>query len=446
MNTYQTNIAGFDLDVETIGDGFQKAIVKHEFPHTNGAFLEDMGQKGRSITIRCYFGTMGGVATYADYFEFIKILDDIDVIEFVHPEDGTLKGRIEKVDKRKNDREEFAEVDVTFLEGRIEETTGTEISMPGAVENAFIDGQDEQADAFADDMTESLGTDGTSAAAKILNPDTGILAQFSNVSAKVRAYVAQVETGVSRLDAMLVAVTQPANTLLATINYAEDLPGRTIGAIARCVERYAESYNALRTFPAQFQRSLKFSLDQLEASFRAFQSKAPAGSNRAVSETSAMVTIADHIRLAASHRLALEAAYGFSADQTNRNTAKANENQKSFDMLGNYYNPVTPDPIMTMTEIESTLATVMTEAQSVVDLMRGIQEIKNACAALVDFARLIKLDAERIKTVDIDGELPLHLILLQNGLPYNAAERVLAINPQIKHPNFVSGTINIYTA
>ena len=115
MPIYQTNIAGFDLDVETISDGFQKAIAKHEFPNTNGALLEDMGQKGRSIMVRCYFGAIGGMASYADYFEFIKILDDASVLEFVHPEEGTLKGRIEKVDKRKNDREEFAEVDITFL-------------------------------------------------------------------------------------------------------------------------------------------------------------------------------------------------------------------------------------------------------------------------------------------------------------------------------------------
>ncbi len=443
---YQTNIANFDLDVETIADSFSKAIVKHEFPHTNGALLEDMGQKGRSITIRCYFGTMGGLASYEDYFEFIKILDDIDVIEFVHPEDGTLKGKIEKVDKRKNDREEFAEVDITFAEGRIEATTGTEISMPGAVENAFTNGQEEQQNELIDDMTEELGTDGTSAAAQVLDPDLVMLAQMTDLSAKARAYVAQVETAVGTLGAVLVEITQPANTLLATISYGVNLPGRTIGAIAECVERYAESYDALRSFPAQFQRSLKFSLDQLEASFRKFQSKAPAGSSRATAETAAMTMVADHIRLASSHRLALEAAYGFATDQTNRSTAKANEGQKSFDMQGNYFNPVTPDPIMTMTEIESTLATVMTAAQGVVDIMRGVQEIKNACAALVDFARLIKLDAERIKTVDIDGELPLHLILLQNGLPYNAAERVLAINPQIKHPNFVSGTIKIYAA
>jgi prophage DNA circulation protein len=445
-DTYQTSIAGFDLDVETLSDGFQKAIAKHEFPNTNGALLEDMGQKGRAISIRCYFGVSGGVASYDDYFEFIKILDDISTIELIHPEDGLLKGRIEKVDKRKNDRLEFAEVDITFLEGRIEVEVQSEISMPGFGEETFLDALLEQQTQCVDDITEDLGTEGASAAAKALDASQGILAQFSSLSGKVRAYVAQVESGVATLEATLVLVTQPANTLLATVTYAANLPGRIIGAVAQTVERYAESYNALRGFPAQFQRSLKFSLNQLEASFRSFRSKAPAGSSRNLSETAAMTLIANHINLATANRLALEAAYGFSNDQTERLLAKKNEGQKSFDILGNYSAPVSPGPIMTQNEIEATLASVMTAAQESIDLMRGAQAIKRGVSGLVTFARIVKIDAAKIKQVDIDGTLPLHLILPKYGLPYNAAERVLAINPQIKHPSFVSGTVNIYVS
>lgn len=443
---YQTSIAGFPLDIETLSDGYQKAIARHEFPNTNGALLEDMGQKGRVITIRCFFGVSGGVATFDDYFEFIKVLDDISVVEYIHPEDGLLKGRIEKVDKRKDDKLETAAVDITFLEARIDTEVQTEISMPGFGEEAFLDGQVEQQTQCVDDITNDMGTARTSAAAKALDPDVGILEQFSDLSGSVRAYVSQVDTVVSQLEATLVLVTQPANTLLATVDYAANLPGRIVGAVAQVVERYAESYNALREFPAQFQRSLKFNLNQLESSVRAFKSKAPAGSSRNLAETSAMTMVANQINLSTAHRLSLEAAYGFSTDQTNRQLALKNEGQKSFDILGRYSEPIAPDPIMTQNEIEATLASVMTAAQESVDLMRGTQSIKRGVTGLVDFARIIKLKAASIKQVDIDGELPLHLILLKYGLPYNAAERVLAINPQIKHPSFVSGSINIYTA
>lgn len=436
---FQTNIAGFLLDVETISDGFSKAIVKHEFPNTNGALLEDLGQKGRSISIRCYFGTEGGLASYEDYFEFIKVLDGVDVIEFIHPEDGTLKGRIEKIDKRKNDRQEFAEVDITFLEGRIEAEPQAEISMPGFGEEAFLDGQNELAEAYADELDPELMD-------VELDPDVGILEQFSAVSGKVRSYVAQVDQAVRTLEGTLIQITQPVNTLLATVNYAANLPGRVVGAVAQTVERVAETYNALRNFPAQFQRSLASGLDQLEASFRKFQSKAPAGSARNLAETEAMTSIANQINAAAAHRLALEAAYGLANDQAARLAAKKNEGQKSFDALGNYLDPVPPDPMMTRIDIEATLASVMTAAQASVDLMRGQQAIKRGVSGLVNFARVIMVDAGTIKQVEIDGTLPLHLLLLKYGLPYNAADRVLAINPQIKHPSFVSGTINIYSA
>ena len=437
---YQANIDGWDVEVETISDGFEKAIAQHEFPNTNGALLENLGQKGRTVTLRCYFFGK----KYAEHFDFLESLDDARRSELVHPVYGLVKGEVKSVNVRHSDRAETAEIDLTFVEGRIEAQAGTEISMPGAVETAFLAGQKEQQAQMADDTAEDLGTDGASAAAQALDPDTGILAQFASASAAVRAYVGQVEAVVATLEGTLVAVTQPANTLLAAVSYAADLPGRVIGSIAQCVERYAESYNALRSFPAQFQRSLKFALGRLETSVRAFRSKAPAGSSRAVSETAAMTMIANHIKLAAAHRLSLEAAYGFSVDQVNRQTAMANEGQKSFDALGNYFNPVAPDPLMTMNEIEATLASVMTAAQDAVDLMRGIQQVKNGVASLVSYARLVKLDSERIVEVDIDGEMPLHLILLKYGLPYNAAERVLAINPQIKHPNFVSGTVKIY--
>lgn len=442
MPRYQANIDGFDIEMETVSDGFQKAIARHEFPNTNGALLEDLGQKCRAITVRCYFLN----EAYDEHYAFLDTLDDLDVSEFVHPVYGLLKGRIEKVDVRHNDRLRTAELDLTFLEGRIEDAAGIEISMPGAVEESFLDGMDEQQQAFAAGMTEDLGTAGASVAAQALDPDAGILTQFSSATGKVRAYVAQVDTAVRRMDSALLLVAQPANTLLATVNFGANLPGRVVGSVARCVERYAESYDALRTFPAQFQRSLKFSLDRLETSFRGFRSKAPAGSGRAVSETAAMTRIADHIRLASSHRLALEAAYGFAGDQANRLAAKKNEGQKSFDILGNYLEPVAPGPIMTRNEIEATLSSVMTAAQSAVDLLRGVQAVKDGAAGLVSFAQSILLSAERVKQVEIDGTLPLHLICLKYGLPYNAAERVLAINPQIKHPNFVSGTINIYSS
>ena len=445
---YQANIGfpgrkeSFDVEVETISDGFQKALIKHEFANTNGALLEDMGQKGRSISIRIYF--LGDA--YYQHHIFLDALDDSGPVELTHPIYGLLKGGIEKVDVRHKDLLRTAEIDLTFVEGRIDAVTRAETSMPGAVENSFLDGQDEQQDGLAGDVAGDLGTEGASAAAKTLDGSKGLLEQYNEVSGKVRAYVAQVDAAVSRLEATMNLIAQPANSLLATVQFAQNLPGRVIGSVARCVERYAESYNALRNFPARFQRSLTFSLDQLEGSFRSFRSKAPAGSSRNLSETAAMTMIANHINLAASHRLALEAAYGFANDQANRSAAKKNEGQRSFDLLGNYFAPVPSGPIMTVTEIEAALAAAMAAAQASVDLDRGgTRAIKSSIAALVDYARKTKLQAEKIKQVDIDGTLPIHLICLKYGLPYNAAERVLAINPRIRHPNFVSGTINIYS-
>ncbi len=443
LNGVRTTV---ELVIQDIDDHEPNALAIHEFPGRAGGIVENMGAKARSIRFKCFFGTYIG-APYENHEVVRDLLPQLTQKELTHPKYGIVKGDIQDLNTRHTDLKETAEMDITFIEDLLSnEQPQVQVSMPGWSEGAFLDGQDEQQSDLADDMAEDCGTDGASAASRALDAAKSIVSQYQDLSGKVRSYVSQIDTAVNKLESTLTLVTQPANTILATVHFAENLPGRVIGSIARCVERYAESYNALRNFPAQFQRSLKFSLGQLEASFRAFQSKAPAGSTRAVGETAAMTTVANHIRLASAHRLALEAAYGLSDDQSDRLVARKNEGEKSFDLLGNYMEPVRAGRLMTVNEIEATLASVMAAAQETVDIMRGVQTVKTAVSGLVDYTRKIKLEAEKIRQVDIDGVLPIHLICLKYNLPYNAAERLLAINPQIKHPNFVSGTISIYTA
>lgn len=447
--TYKASISGVlngakitvDLDIQDIGDGESNSLAVHEYPGRAGARVENMGAKARTIKFKAFF--IG--PAYENHKVVRELLPQLEQKELTHPKYGIVKGDIQELHTQHRDLIDTAEMDITFIEDLLSnEQPLVQTSMPGFSEEAFLDGQDEQQASLAGDMANDVGTEGSSAAARALDASKTIVSQFQDLSGKARAYVAQIDAGVNTLQSTLTTITQPANSLLATVQFVENLPGRVIGAVARTVERYAESYSALRNFPARFQRSLKFSLDQLETSFRSFQSKAPAGSVRAVGETAAMTTIANHIRLAASHRLALEAAYGLAADQENRQLARKNEQGDSFDLLGNFLEPLPAGTLMTVNEIEATLASVMTAAQATVDLMRGVQTIKTAVSGLVDYTRKVKLESERILEVTIDGTLPIHVVCLKYGLPYNAAERILAINPQIKHPNFVSGTVKIY--
>ena len=55
----------------------------------------------------------------------------------------------------------------------------------------------------------------------------------------------------------------------------------------------------------------------------------------------------------------------------------------------------------------------------------------------------VKLESESIQTVQIVNPLPIHLVCLYFGLPYNYAQRILAINT-VANPNAISGALRIY--
>jgi len=442
---YPATLAGIEVMISDRGvsDTVEWALVKHEYPNRDGALVENMGQRGTPHHFTCFF--------YNDDFDLHQDLYDAiskqsSPIEFIHPEHGVLRGYVERMHRRFDDRLRLAEIDILFVESIIEPEQIAEPSIGGVCEEAFQLGQTEAMTQCVADVTEVLGTEGSALMDRALVAGQDILSQFQDLTGKARAFVAQVDAGVRTLEGTLSAVTQPANSIIATIDYTTNLPGRVIGAIAETVERYAEAFSDLRTAPARFASSMKNALGQLEQSFLDFRTTAPAGSVRAIAENAAAAIMAKHVQLAAAQRLALEAAYAFKADQLNRQAGKRIENQPSFDVLGNFLGAAAVDPIMNVTDIEAVLAEVMASAQTGVDNARTMQSIKTAVDGLVAHARRIKLEIARIYSVDIENTMPLHLICLKYGLPYNAADRILAINPQIKNPSFVSGTIKLYAA
>ena len=447
MDTYKATITGsvdgvkttVELDIQDVSDSFQSALAVHEFPYRAGAMVENMGQKARSIKFKCFFWD----ASYENHKIVLKLLDDLARKELHHPKYGLLKGDIQQLDVRHDDRLSLAEIDITFLESLIPSEAVAADQLPGATEESFIDGQDEAADDFAAAATDA----GAGAALEVtLEPELGIMAQIGEITGAVRDFVGQIEEGLATLDATMNQIMNPVNSIISSINYVTNLPGRIISTVAKTVERLAEAYNTIRNAPARFMDSLKSGIDQLERSFSEFSSKAPAGSQRAVAQKAAMDMLAGQIRIAGAQRCALEAAYAFKTDQLSRQDVRKTEGAASFDAAGNYLNPVQADPLMTVGEIESVLSLVMGYIQTCVDDARGMQSLKDMAAQLVRHVNNVKLQMEKITTVTVENTVPLHLLCLQRGLPYNAAERVLAINPQIKSPSFVSGDVKIYTA
>ena len=423
---YEAKIDDFTLEMETIEDVIEKSIAKYEFPFRDGAMLEDMGQKARVIRMRCYWYE----ETYETHRDFIKHLGKKGAFELLHPKYGLIKGSIDSVSIRHDDRKKTAEVDISFTEGLItKEEAEPKYVNKGAVdwgvEEGFATGQTELIEELGSDVRDLLGAEAKEILSTVLDPAKGLVEQFAGISAQAREYVKNAQGFVTGLTGVLSTITNPADSLLAMITYPSTLPGIVIGTIARTLERYVSLYDTLRTSPTRFLSSLK-------------------GTFGSLADDAGDSGFSKYVTIASAQRRALETAYIFRDDEDSRDIVKRLESTPSFDTLGNYIKPEQAEQILTVDEIEGILADVRTDIQKAVDLSRKMTSLKATAADLLFHVSDIKLERDKIMTVETQSPLPLHLICLKYGLPYNYANRINSIN-RIKNPSFTpAGEVRIY--
>ncbi|NVO00763.1 MAG: DNA circularization N-terminal domain-containing protein [Geobacteraceae bacterium] len=426
---------GIELDIQTLDDHFEKSIVRYEYPFVDGADLEDLGQKAGTVKVRCYFFDDGFRDTYDDHIKLINLLVKKDDFDFIHPKYGQLKGKVESFDSRHDDSERCAEIDFTFVKRGFNAIPASVVDAVDAVaEGAFLDGEEEQLAELANDFLD-LGLDVDIQ----LDPDATLFEQVSGLAADAREVARATDAYIGQLNAAANDITQPINSLTATINYETTLPGRVLGVLTNCVERTARLTDALSKSPASFLSNMKFAFDRLVSvadSLNPVSSKAGSAAHD---------IIVRHLRIASSRRLAIEAAYIYAADETERQKARKIEKMPSFNPSGRYLSLPAPAPIMNLRELEDSLALVRSSLQAAVNDARNMQSLKNQAVQLLNYISTVKLERDKIIQVEIPSPVPLHLICLKYGLPYNYAERILSINSQLPAPNAISGALLIYT-
>ena len=97
---------------------------------------------------------------------------------------------------------------------------------------------------------------------------------------------------------------------------------------------------------------------------------------------------------------------------------------------------------MTINELESTLETFRQLADDVIQLDRDNREIQTAAALLQTYIDAQKLDREKIITVEVNN-VGIFDLLNRFNLSYQLADRIAALNPQIRNPNFMTGSIRL---
>ncbi|MFH1028481.1 MAG: DNA circularization N-terminal domain-containing protein [Pseudomonadota bacterium] len=430
-------LSGILLQMETIEDGFEVAIARYEYPYADGADLENMGQKARTIRVRSYFWDGSDNVTYDDHVKLINLLQQKDLLEFQHPKYGLTQVMVEQVSVRHDDTERTAEVDLTLIEYLRTEIVVEQRDVSADAEGEFVEGQAEQQAEVGEDAAAVLG-DNRGFVNQVLDAGTGIYAQFTGVALAAREFVREVDSYVTMFQATVTELTNPVNSLLATVSYSTSLPGRVIGPIAAAVERTARLYDSLADSPARFLSSLKQAFAGLEESVADFSpSTSQAG-------TAARTLMIKQLRIAAAQRIALEAAYLYKADEAKRQTVRRAEKTRSFDILGRFIKPQPTEAVLNVRELEASLADVRTMIQAAVDEARGMRTLQTMARLILEHVNTVKLEREKIIDVELDNSMPLHLVCLRYGLPYNYAERIRSINPELRNPNFTEGEVSIY--
>lgn len=418
------SLNGVLLEMEHVGDDFCKAIARYEYPHADGADLDDLGQNARTVRTTAWFWDDGGSHnTYDDHYQFLALLDGRDLLDYQHPKYGLLKGKIEKISVRHDEKKRTAVIDFDFVEqGRQSFAPVRRVDVVAETEAALETGVAEADGDLSDDIAASFPQDGL--LDLDLDPLQGLLGQFSGLTRPAWEFVAKIDAAVRTAEGALTDIANPANSLLSIVSFGTKLPGRLLSSLARCAERYARLYDGVRNAPASFLEGVRTGLLELEAMLPG--------------------TARPYCRHAAALRLGVEAAALLAADAASRQTLARAGSTPSFDRLGRYTPAPAAPAVMTADTIEACLAVVRTVCQEAVTLLRRSEAPKIMAAVLLEQAETILLESEHFTTVYVDRPLPLHLLCLQYGLDYGQAERVLAANPQIANPNFVRGEVWLY--
>lgn len=420
LETDEGLLADIIIQFETITDTFEKAIARYDYPYADGADLEDMGERAHVIRFRCWFWDDGEQQSYDTHTLLLEALADKDLLDFVHPKYGLLRGKIETIAVNHNDAIRAASMELTFVEQmRAELSVAAAENVRSAVESAYVAAQAKQESLLMQALAAIPGVD-PAAVSKALNTVQGLLTQMQGYTSATRAAVAEIEKHIAAAEATVNRMTSPLNSIQATLTYGLTLPGRVLGSLSGALEKTARTYDSLWNYPSQFIAKLDDALDELESSFDDLADGATSPAGR-----SAGLVMRNHITLAGAQRLALEAAALYAEDDR-----AAGEADPDFQ-------------VMHLQELEATLAVVRARLAAAVGVARDMDDLKMMAAALLTQVNTVRLEREKMVTVTLDNPLPLHLVCLKYGLPYADAERLIKVN-RISRPNAVSGEVSVY--
>ncbi|MCL2219334.1 MAG: DNA circularization N-terminal domain-containing protein [Chitinispirillia bacterium] len=418
---YKPMLDGFELKLLSPTDTvIEKAIVEYEIPFADGAILDDMGVKARRFQVRTIW--RGQNYEHAEYFIEHTKLNQINT--FVHPELGTINGRIKSLKALHDRRRQCAEISFEFIEDSNRDI------MPAfnpPLEANLEEGFEKTAKAMMDAAAAEYGAAGLDTSTEV-NPNQPLGGQVPARTVSARAFLARLDQSITGLRGMLADITNPAESVVGMFNYGLSLPGVVIGAVAAAVERAAMAANNAGTAPIMFVSSLRSNIGRLAAS---------------------VPLLRDNIMVAAASIGALITGRIFAADEREKAVLRRIENAQVWRPDGTMLRTPAAPQVLAANELDESLARIREVIQDGMTAARAmgctpaVFVLAGQADELTRYINAVKVLRDRIINVEVEDDMPLHLLCLKYGLPYAYADRIVTIN-NFRNPNFVSGQARLY--
>jgi len=441
---YNAQLDSWLLNILDISDDIRPNIAKYEFVFRDGAILDNMGNSARVIKFKTYwFGTQANLdvvqrsPTYLQHKAFLADITDSTKAyhTLTHPKYGVIKGQIgNSIGIYHDDTQNYVTIDIEFIEDGII-LNGSKINN-FAIDKAVNTSQLSLLNGQLAKTSSTLTSSGLSEVlGKAIDFSKTIQSQLSGISTKALNFCKEADKVTGTISSFLNNVTQPINTLTNAVNYASDVPSKIVQTVQKACDRIIANEQAISKAPATAVNNMVSSVQSLATSITG---SLTSGNQYNTLWSNVILSIG-------AGAVAQASAAAMMQDQTNRENQKAIESLKTFDDNGQRISStVSVIDTMSQTDLENMLYVQRGLAQDAIEVDRDQPDLKNQCSLLIRFLDSIKLLKTQIVTMKVTN-MPIHTLCLQLGLSYQAADRILKLNPQITNPTFVDGVIKVYT-
>jgi prophage DNA circulation protein len=409
-DNFAPQLAGFYLGIlgnDGISDNIEYSLSKHEFPFSNRNIIINTGKKVPTYSFRCvfqdntpFFGTDALPPTYDNHITFREIIDSGFPLVFTHPTYGQMEGFVEVANTIRREEQRYIEFDITFAEQISEVVTNFDYSIEEVSANELR----------KNSLANQIKVQG--------------LLQINDTP----SFRARLNRFIDKLESFFSDIIESVDSIVNTIEYFEDLAGDVVLAVSNTVERIVNSIASIQNIAANFINSLIINLRNIRNLFLN-----PDGTSTIESIIFGNIAAA---------RLSYESATQYKTDDDNRSEILKNVGKRTFDNNSRYIGIPNNLTAMNISELEQTSQDIRAYINDVVQDDRDNPELETQAREIQQYIDHIKVKRERVITVKT-VTIALFDLMNRYGISYQRINEIMALNPEIRNPNFVEGEVKL---